>query len=109
LGGDVVAGVSIPHFDLPFRFTPGVHASVVQQDAIADVSNCVFAIVNTERGSRYYHPTFGIDDPTFDTMPLDTNKIIDQVIESEPRAAVAIDQVTDVISSTITMGVDTTS
>lgn len=81
--------VTIPHFDLPFRFGAyGQNASVVQQDSNLDVRNCVEACLRTEAGSRLYVPVFGVDDPTFRTVPVDTSQLQQQIALNEPRAEV---------------------
>ena len=81
----------IPHFDLPFRFGPNL-AVVQEQDSIEDVMNCVAAILRTQVGERTDLPEFGILDPTFETQPIDTAAIIQQVLAQEPRATLVIDQ-----------------
>lgn len=93
MGGDVV--VNVPHLNLPMSFAPGGHAAVVEQNSVADVTNCVQAIVRTERGSRLYVPKFGIDDQTFRNQPLDLDLIRSQVHDTEPRAALALGQQPD--------------
>lgn len=92
--------VTIPHFDLPFRFgVSGESAAVVQQGSQQDVRNCVEAIIRTPVGSRLHVPNFGIDDPTFLTSPLQTTNIEQQVIANEPRAVVALDSIVDEINT----------
>ena len=103
-----MAEVSIPHFDLPFRFAPNKHARVCQQDTETDVTNCVHAALRTTRGTRYYISTFGITDPTFQISPVDINTIEAEVAENEPRARMILDQTVDIIRDFITVqvGVD---
>ena len=81
----------IPHLDQPFSFGP-VFANVVEQDSPEDIINCVAAILRTQIGERVDLPEFGIDQPTFETQPVDTNSIVEQIVVQEPRAAVIIDQ-----------------
>lgn len=105
-----MAEVIIPHFDLPFRITLNHHAAVVQQDTVEDVTNCVNAILRTTRGTRYYVPLFGIDDPTFQIAPIDLVAIENQVAESEPRAHMILDQLIETVAAyvedRIQVGVD---
>lgn len=85
-----MANVSIPHFDLPFRFgTYGTNAAVVQQDSTTDVRNCVEAILRTQSGSRLYVPAFGVDDPSF-SAPVDPSNLHQQIVANELRAEMYI-------------------
>lgn len=93
--------MNIPHFDLPFRFA-GLTAAVVEQDSSKDVTNCVEAALRTTRGTRLYVPDFGIDDPTFEKLPVDVNKIKAQVLRNEPRAGLDLMQWTDMLDVLIT-------
>lgn len=103
-----MAEVGIPHFDLPFRFAPNKHGRVVQQDSEADVVNCVHATLRTTRGFRFYVPSFGITDPTFQEAPIDLTVVESEVAENEPRARMILDQTVDVIRDFIhiQVGVD---
>ena len=60
--------------------------AVVEQDSNEDVANCVEAIVRTRPGDRDELPAFGIADPLFQQVPIDTDLLVDQVEEWEPRA-----------------------
>ena len=90
----------IPHFNLPFQFGPNL-AVVVEQDSFEDVLNCVAAILRTQIGERTDLPEFGIVDPTFQTQPVDTDAIIQQVIAQEPRATLLVEQNPDVFDELI--------
>lgn len=81
----------VPHFDLPFRFVSG-HAAVVNQDTLADVTNCVEACLLTIIGERTELPEFGIPDPTFENQPIDLGAITDAVLAQEPRAIILLTQ-----------------
>jgi hypothetical protein len=89
----------VPHFDLPFRFGQGGHATTVEQDSEADVINCVAAIVRTTKGSREDLPDFGIDDPTFSPIPINTGSILEDVFEQEPRAHILAEQAPDAFNN----------
>jgi phage baseplate assembly protein W len=95
-----VSQPSTPHFDLPFRVQGG-SAVCVEQDTLRDIQNCVEAILRTHVGERESQPTFGIEDPTFQTIPLDPNSIINQVVESEPRAVILAEESPDRIMELI--------
>jgi hypothetical protein len=89
--------VSVPHFDMPFRFgTGGAHAAVVEQNTGDDVTNCVEACLRTTRGTRMFVPNFGITDPLFAIKQspfLAIEQMQAEVQENEPRAST---QFTDV-------------
>lgn len=84
--------MSVPHFDLPFRWGRNGHAEVVEQDTLEDVANCVLAILLTFKGQRQELPDFGIDDPTFESQPIDLAALTQAILEQEPRAVVMMDQ-----------------
>lgn len=103
-----MAEVILPHFDFPFRFAADKHGRVVQQDTEADVTNCVHAALRTTKGFRFYVPSFGITDPTFQNAPVDLVTIEQEIAENEPRARMVLDQTVDIIRDFINVqvGVD---
>lgn len=96
--------VNVPHFDYPFRWGADGHAIVVEQNSEKDVMNGVTAAAKTERGTRYFVPNFGIDDPTFKLMPLDLPTMEAQIRESEPRADIVSEQKIQDLIDTVTIG-----
>lgn len=64
----------------------------VEQDSLADVAQCVYAVMATDRGSRLEEPDFGITDPTFEQNGLDEGEALLQIGTWEPRADVTIAQ-----------------
>lgn len=76
---------SEPHLALPLRLV-GDHYATRDQDSDAEVADAVQIIVSFERGERVEDPDFGIDDPTFETQPIDTQQIEMAIQEYEPRA-----------------------
>lgn len=93
--------VTVPHFDLPFRYSVGGRVEVTEQDRRRDVMNCVEAVMRTELGSRLYVPAFGIEDPTFEIQPIDLAAIESQVAINEPRAVVILTQTPDLVDNMI--------
>jgi len=83
-------GISLPHFDLPFRMN-GSSAAVVQQDTLDDVYNCVVAAAVTDAGTRKELPDFGVLEPTFSIQPVDTEDMMARIVQHEPRAELAFD------------------
>lgn len=65
---------------------------VVEQGSEEEVAQCVYAILATPRGSRLEDVDFGIDDPTFDTLPIDDTEWLEAVAAYEPRADVSTAQ-----------------
>jgi phage baseplate assembly protein W len=90
----------VPHFSLPFRFaTP--QAAVTEQDSLDEIADCVTAILLCPVGYRVEEPRFGIDDPTFQQQPLDTDAIREAVETWEERAAVTFSQNPDMLDELI--------
>lgn len=81
----------IPHLAIPLRFNGGQWV-VVEQDSEEEVAQCVQTVCAFERGYRIEDPDFGINDPTFTTMPIDTSDIARALEEYEERAEVDIFQ-----------------
>lgn len=52
--------ITNPHLKIPFKFGHNGHAEVVEQDSDDDVTQCVFAVLNTPVGFRLEIPTFGV-------------------------------------------------
>jgi phage baseplate assembly protein W len=75
--------------------------AVVEQDDLEDVVNCVEAAMRTDKGSRSDIPTFGISDPTFMMLPVDTNQVIAEVTSHEDRASLVMSETPDKIDSLI--------
>jgi hypothetical protein len=89
-----------PHFNLPFRLSPG-GADVVEQDTVDDVANCVQMIVETHVGYRLEAPTFGIPDLTFRTIPVGRDELAGMIISQEPRAQVFVQEWIDLVDNMI--------
>lgn len=84
--------IRVPHFDLPFRIDQaGEGVTTVEQDSVEDVANCVEAALRYVKGQRLDEPTFGITEPTFDAIPISTDRIVAEVLEHEPRAILLIE------------------
>lgn len=81
----------IPHLAIPLRVADGAWA-VVEQDTEDEVAQCVRNICAFERGYRVEDPDFGISDPSFQTMPIDTDDIGQALEDYEERAEVDIYQ-----------------
>jgi phage baseplate assembly protein W len=81
----------LPHFAAPFRLTTA-GAAVDEQDSLQEVQACVMNAVACPQGYRLDLPAFGIPDPLFQTVPIDTEQIRQAVSRYEPRPDI---QVTD--------------
>lgn len=80
---------SVPHITLPIEVRASAYRTV-DQDTTAEVANCVAAIVAYPIGYREEAPDFGIADPTFGSLPLDTSAIERACEAYEPRAVLRI-------------------
>ena len=59
---------------------------VVEQDSTDEVTACVYALVATPLGRRIELPEYGVEDPTFEQLPLNLDEVSAQAAEFEPRA-----------------------
>lgn len=83
----------VPHFSLPFRFTP--QAAVSEQDSIDEITDCVLAVLSCPLGFRVDLPEFGIADPVFSTPAVDVDELRTAVDGWEPRAQTVFDEQPD--------------
>lgn len=82
---------TIPHLALPLELS-GTRFASVEQDTSSEVACCVSAIVAFPKGFRAERPDFGVDDPVFDTLPLDTGNIEGDIRNWEPRADLILEE-----------------
>lgn len=87
-----MASEIIPHLALPIQMA-GKGLAVRDQDSDAEVADCVKVIMSFSRGDRAEDLDFGIDDPTFQTQPIDTADIETAIADYEPRADVEVNTV----------------
>jgi hypothetical protein len=100
--------ILVPQFDLPFRIV-GSTAAVVEQDTLAEITDCVEAICRCPVGFRLELPTFGIPDQSFTLGGADPDPIIAAVQTWEPRAtsaATADNTTLDVYVTTVLVSVE---
>lgn len=79
---------------------PGRFA-VVEQGSVDEVAGCAYALLATQRGSRLEEPDYGVEDPTFATLPLDTHEWDEQLRRWEPRAAARTTQEIEDLTASI--------
>lgn len=100
----MAASIGIPHFAFPPVIGGDGHFATVEQDSEEDILACVYVALKTPLGSRYYVPTFGVDDFTF-TQPVPIAELQDQILVSEPRASLDLSlKIQDLIED-VTVGV----
>ena len=91
-----------PKLRVPLEMgTTGFRA--VEQGSDDEVAACVYALVATERGSRIEEGDYGVEDPTFSNLPLDTDEWLAQIGIYEPRAQVVTAE--DIEAELIKVGV----
>jgi phage baseplate assembly protein W len=83
-----LAAVTIPHLGIPFTLDGTGAVTVLQQDTLREITQCVTQLLGTVIGSREVLPIYGIQDATF--IGVDPTSIVDAVAAWEPRAAVTI-------------------
>jgi len=96
----------VPHLSLPFRLS-GTGYATVEQDTDREAADCVFVIMSFERGVRAEEPDFGIEDPTFETQPIDVDDIAEAISNYEPRVNADIETI-DLPDGTTTVKVNVT-
>jgi phage baseplate assembly protein W len=77
------------HLAFPFRLVNGAYATH-QQDTDPEAADCVRNILSFEKGDRIEDLDFGIEDPTFQTMPIDIDDIAQAIADYEPRVVAEI-------------------
>lgn len=93
----------IPHLSLPIRYENSVFVTN-EQDTDAEAADCVKVILRFERGTRPEAPEFGINDPTFQTQPIDVDDIAEAIGFYEPRVNANITTV-DGVDGTSTVSI----
>lgn len=81
----------IPKLKIPIALVGG-ELVTVEQGTEDEVAQCVYAIVATPLGSRIDDTQFGVEDPTFDQLPIDSAEMLAAVNTYEPAAAVEVAQ-----------------
>jgi phage baseplate assembly protein W len=84
----------VPHFSLPFRFSPP--AATSEQNSIDEIGDCCAVILLCPQGFRVELPEFGLPDPTFSSPVVDVDVIRTVVDRWEPRAALLLEEGPDV-------------
>jgi hypothetical protein len=79
----------VPHLAWPIRVAGTTYATC-QQDTGEEAAAAVAVLCCFERGSRAEAPDFGITDPTFSQVPVDTDEIVRQAAVYEPRASLEV-------------------
>lgn len=88
-----VAGVELGHFTYPFTFGPTGAANVAEQDSDQEIASCVANILVCPPGFRADLPDFGSPDPTFGTVPLNTEAERVAIARYEPRAHTVLSEI----------------
>lgn len=78
------------HLAIPFRLVNGAYATH-EQDTDSEAADCVRNILVFEKGDRVEDLDFGIEDPTFTTMPIDVDDIAQAISDYEPRVDAEIE------------------
>lgn len=95
--------VIVPHFAIPFQFKVipgGVNVPVHEQDTFEEIRDCVATIVRYTRGSRPESPDFGITPLEFETG-FDFPKLMQEILDDEPRADLLATNSFDPLDATI--------
>jgi hypothetical protein len=79
---------SLSHLAWPYEM--GVD---VQQDTIAERQQSAAVAVCTPKGAWVDNPDFGTTVPLFESRPLDTHRLAQDLAQSDPRLAPTVDEV----------------
>ena len=85
---------SIAHIDWPIRVSANAYASC-QQDTSQEIAANIAVLFSFQRATRIEQPDFGITDPTFAQMPVDTTDLERQAARYEPRADLDVSLTTE--------------
>lgn len=89
----VRGATGLEHFVAPFALGADGKPLVCAQDSPQDIASSVYNIVVCPQGAKLSDPGFGIPDPLFHTIPLDTSQIQTAIEAQEPRAEISITQI----------------
>jgi len=98
----------VPKLRVPLQMgNPGL--AVIEQDTPEEVAQSVYALLNTERGSRLGDPDYGVEEAGFDPFPPEEaiDEWLAQIARYEPRARIrTVAELEDLISRvTVRVGV----
>jgi hypothetical protein len=92
----------VPHLDFPLRLDPKTgHLATVEQDSPDDLATCINVVLHTFLGERDELPRFGVAEMALSREPLDLELLAQQVIASEPRAAVLLERDPDLFEQLV--------
>lgn len=83
--------MQVPHFALPFSWTPNGHARENEQDAQSDVADCVAALILCPLGWRAELVDYGTPEQTF-LLDLELEALSSAITRWEPRAEYLLDE-----------------
>lgn len=98
--GGIGTELRVPRLRVPIEMG-GRGLRVVEQDDPYEVAGCVYALLATPRGSRIEEPDYGVEDPTFEQLPLEVDEWLQQIAEFEPRAVVETAQDIDDLTADV--------
>lgn len=103
-----MAEVVTPHLKVPFQWGADGHAQVVEQNSVEDVTQCVFAVLNTRLGFRLEIPTFGLRKQILTENGPSLTQIEAAVLEWEPRASYILTtgQLQDILSRYVNVALE---
>jgi len=78
-----------PHINWPIR-VEGPGYATAQQDTDQEAAAAIAVLCSFERGTRAEAPDFGVTDPTFQQMPVNTAELQRQASVYEPRAQLQV-------------------
>jgi hypothetical protein len=89
--------MSIEHPHFAFPFTLGV---LVEQGSVEELEAAAAVIACTPRGHRDDRPAFGVTSPVFEQGPVDTERLADEIAQSDARLALDAEETIDLADAT---------
>lgn len=86
---------SLPHFAWPFQL-----GATVEQDSFEELQASAAVILCTPRGARQDVPEFGVTTPLFDSAPLNTDRLADEIENSDGRLAADVTDISLLVDAT---------
>lgn len=84
---------NVPRLNFPVAIDPVTgHLAEVEQDSPDDLVACVEVVCRTVIGERDEHPDLGITELALSRIPVDLDRLTNEIVSSEPRARVLLAQ-----------------
>jgi phage baseplate assembly protein W len=99
VSGAASAPTQIPKLRVPLEMGESGFRTV-EQDSLEEIAQCAYAILATPVGSLLEEPELGVEDPTFEPVPVDDTEWLEALARWEPRAQVTtMQEIVDLVDN----------